>query len=124
MGYILICFGIGTQVAINYAIFYLLIYIFVMINFFSIFLVIYRTDKSPLLNIVDCVSLLKTNPTLSTLFGINLLSLGGVPPLAGFYGKGLLFLELIQTGNYFICLLMVLLSVLSIIYYIRLIRMC
>jgi NADH:ubiquinone oxidoreductase subunit 2 (subunit N) len=124
MGYILICFSIGTIEAANFAFVYLLIYIFILINFFSIYLVIYRTDKSPMLNIVDCVSLLKTNPILSILFSISLLSLAGIPPLAGFFGKCAVFYKLINTGDYYVCFLIILFSVLSVIYYIRLIRMC
>ncbi len=56
---------------------------------------------------------------------IFLLSLGGIPPTAGFIGKFYLFAGLIETGNAWLvrlAILAVLMSVVSLYYYIRFIR--
>jgi NAD(P)H-quinone oxidoreductase subunit 2 len=52
-----------------------------------------------------------------------LLSLGGIPPLAGFFGKLYLFWAGWQAGAYGLVLLGLITSVVSIYYYIRVIKM-
>ena len=46
-----------------------------------------------------------------------LLSLAGIPPLAGFWGKYFIFLALIQTGHYPLAVVAVLFAVLGLYYY-------
>ena len=50
---------------------------------------------------------------------IFLLSLAGIPPLAGFWGKYFIFLSLIETGHYALAALAVLYSVFGLYYYLR-----
>ena len=50
---------------------------------------------------------------------VFLLSLAGIPPLAGFWGKYFIFLSLIQTGHYTLAALGVLYSVIGLYYYMR-----
>jgi NAD(P)H-quinone oxidoreductase subunit 2 len=52
-----------------------------------------------------------------------LLSLGGIPPLAGFFGKIYLFWAGWQAGLYWLVLLGLITSVVSIYYYIRVVKM-
>jgi NAD(P)H-quinone oxidoreductase subunit 2 len=54
---------------------------------------------------------------------ICLLSLGGIPPLAGFFGKIYLFWAGWQAGLYGLILLGLVASVVSIYYYIRVVKM-
>lgn len=54
---------------------------------------------------------------------ICLLSLGGIPPLAGFFGKIYLFWAGWQAGLYGLVLLGLITTVVSIYYYIRVVRM-
>lgn len=122
MGYILLSMSLGSSLSIYVSFYYLLIYILVSLNIFTIYLVIYRQDKSSLKNIVDGISILHSNFFLAFLFVIALLSVAGIPPLAGFFGKLYVFSLLMETGNYFLALYVVLMSVLSSAYYIRFIR--
>ena len=48
-----------------------------------------------------------------------LLSLAGIPPLAGFWGKYFIFLSLIQTGHYTLAAVAVLYAVIGLYYYMR-----
>ena len=50
---------------------------------------------------------------------IFLLSLAGIPPLAGFYGKYFIFLSLIESGHYVLASLAVLYAVFGLYYYMR-----
>lgn len=54
---------------------------------------------------------------------IALLSLGGIPPLAGFFGKIYLFWAGWQAGLYWLVLLGLVTTVVSIYYYIRVVKM-
>jgi NADH-quinone oxidoreductase subunit N len=96
----------------------------ISINIFAIFLCIYKNDKSSIQNIVDFISIVKSNNHLTIAFVISILSLGGIPPFAGFFAKLPVFFLLIKTVNPFIGILIILTSVVSVIYYIRIIRMC
>ena len=123
MGNILILFSVGTIEGIEYAFNYLFVYMLISINIFSIFLSIYKLDKSSIQNIVDFTFITKSNNHLAIAFIISILSLGGIPPFAGFFAKLPVFYMLIKTINPFLNILIILMSLLSAIYYIRLIRM-
>jgi NADH-quinone oxidoreductase subunit N len=122
MGHIVLCMSIGSGLSIYVSFYYLIIYLLITISLFTIYLSIYKHDNTNIKNIVDIIYITRSKFHLSFIFAITLLSLAGIPPLAGFYGKLYLFQLLISTGNYFIALYVVLFSVLSCIYYIRFIR--
>src|SRR5207302_9245997 len=58
-------------------------------------------------------------PVETTLRLVFLLSLAGIPPLAGFWGKYFIFLSLIETGHYVLASLAVLYAVFGLYYYMR-----
>ncbi len=58
-------------------------------------------------------------PVEAVLMLIFLLSLAGIPPLAGFYGKYFIFLSLIETKHYALASLGVLYSVFGLYYYLK-----
>src|SRR5580693_8862890 len=67
----------------------------------------------------DIAGLYFRAPTEAVLMLIFLLSLAGIPPLAGFYGKYFIFLSLMETGHYALASLGVLYSVFGLYYYLK-----
>ena len=67
----------------------------------------------------DIAGLYFKRPTEAVLMLLFLLSLAGIPPLAGFWGKYFIFLSLIQTGHYTLAAVAVLFAVLGLYYYMR-----
>jgi NADH-quinone oxidoreductase subunit N len=67
----------------------------------------------------DIAGLYFRAPTEAVLMLVFLLSLAGIPPLAGFYGKYFIFLSLIESGHYVLASLAVLYAVFGLYYYMR-----
>ncbi|KAI5650070.1 hypothetical protein M9H77_36075 [Catharanthus roseus] len=74
-------------------------------------------------NIRDYAGLYTKDPFLALSLALCLLSLGGLPPLAGFFGKFYLFWCGWQAGLYFLVLIGLLTSVVSIYYYLKIIKL-
>nr|P0CC72.1 RecName: Full=NAD(P)H-quinone oxidoreductase subunit 2 A, chloroplastic; AltName: Full=NAD(P)H dehydrogenase, subunit 2 A; AltName: Full=NADH-plastoquinone oxidoreductase subunit 2 A [Hordeum vulgare]P0CC73.1 RecName: Full=NAD(P)H-quinone oxidoreductase subunit 2 B, chloroplastic; AltName: Full=NAD(P)H dehydrogenase, subunit 2 B; AltName: Full=NADH-plastoquinone oxidoreductase subunit 2 B [Hordeum vulgare] len=74
-------------------------------------------------NIRDYAGLYMKDPFLALSLALCLLSLGGLPPLAGFFGKLYLFWCGWQAGLYFLVSIGLLTSVLSIYYYLKIIKL-
>jgi NADH-quinone oxidoreductase subunit N len=56
------------------------------------------------------------------IFFILLFSLAGIPPLGGFLAKLLIFLELLKNFNFFFTFFLIILSSLSVYYYIKIVK--
>jgi len=120
-GFVMI--GLVTGTAEGYAsmVFYLLIYLFMNLGgFICVILFTLRTGTD---QISEYAGLYQKDPLLTLGLSICLLSLGGIPPLAGFFGKIYLFWAGWQAGAYGLVLLGLLTTVVSIYYYIRVIKM-
>ncbi|XP_070682528.1 LOW QUALITY PROTEIN: NAD(P)H-quinone oxidoreductase subunit 2 A, chloroplastic [Malus domestica] len=74
-------------------------------------------------NIQDYAGLYSNDPFLALSLAICLLSLGGLPPLAGFFGKLHLYWCGWQAGLYFLVSRRLLMSVVSIYYYLKIIKL-
>lgn len=65
--------------------------------------------------------LAKNNPLLAICMSIAMLSLAGIPPLAGFFGKYFLFATAIKDGYLWLVLVAIFNSLISLYYYLRVI---
>lgn len=72
-------------------------------------------------SIANFKGLFKKSPFLSVAMAIALLSLAGIPPLAGFFGKYLVFVLAMNHGYGFLALLAVIASLIGVYYYFRII---
>ncbi|PYR79116.1 MAG: NADH-quinone oxidoreductase subunit N [Acidobacteria bacterium] len=71
----------------------------------------------------DFAGLWQSRPGLAGLMTIFLLSLGGFPPTAGFIGKWYIFAAAVQEGHYWLAIIGVLSSVVSVFFYLRIVVM-
>jgi NADH-quinone oxidoreductase subunit N len=123
-GYTMLGLIAGNQTGYTGFIIYLFIYTIMNLGVFGCIIALRRQgvigDRMEDLN-----GLMKKAPWLTVMMTIFLLSLGGIPPTAGFIGKFYLFAGLIETGNPWLvrlAILAVVMSVVSLYYYIRFIR--
>lgn len=120
-GFVMIGLIIGTDAGYSSMVFYLMIYLFMNLGGFAcviLFSLQTGTDE-----ITEYGGLYQKDPLLTLCLSVCLLSLGGIPPLAGFFGKIYLFWAGWQSGSYGLVLVGLLTSVVSIYYYIRVVKM-
>jgi NADH-quinone oxidoreductase subunit N len=97
---------------------YLLVYTFMNLGAFAVVTSLRQREVIGD-EIDDIAGLFFRAPTEAVLMLIFLLSLAGIPPLAGFYGKYFIFLGLIESGHYLLAGLGVLYAVFGLYYYMR-----
>ena len=97
---------------------YLLVYTFMNLGAFAVITSLRQRDVIGD-EIDDIAGLYSRAPTEAVLMLIFLLSLAGIPPLAGFYGKYFIFLSLMESGHYALASLAVLYAVFGLYYYMR-----
>ena len=97
---------------------YLLAYTFMNLGAFAVITSL-RRRKIIGDDIDDIAGLYFKAPAETMLMLVFLLSLAGIPPLAGFWGKYFIFLALIQTGHYTLAAIAVLYAVVALYYYMR-----
>jgi len=97
---------------------YLLVYTFMNLGAFAVITSLRRRDVIGD-EIDDIAGLISRAPVETMLMLVFLLSLAGIPPLAGFWGKYFIFLSLIETGHYVLASLAVLYAVFGLYYYMR-----
>jgi NADH-quinone oxidoreductase subunit N len=97
---------------------YLLVYTFMNLGAFAVVTSLRRRhvigDE-----LADIAGLYQRAPVEAVLMLVFLLSLAGIPPLAGFYGKYFIFLSLMESGHYILATLAVLYAVFGLYYYMK-----
>ncbi|HSM82079.1 MAG TPA: NAD(P)H-quinone oxidoreductase subunit N [Nodosilinea sp.] len=120
-GFLMIGLVVGTDAGYASMIYYLLVYLFMNLGGFTcVILFSLRTGTD---QISEYAGLYQKDPLLTLGLSICLLSLGGIPPMAGFFGKIYIFWAGWQAGAYGLVLVGLVTSVISIYYYIRVIKM-
>jgi NADH-quinone oxidoreductase subunit N len=116
-GYMLIGFVAGGELGQQGLLLYALVYIFMNIGAFAVAIVVANKESSYELEAYD--GLAKRNLGLALLMSFFLLSLAGIPPLAGFIGKFYIFAAAMKEQVYWLAVIGVLNSVASVYYYMK-----
>jgi NADH-quinone oxidoreductase subunit N len=126
VGYMLLGLIAGDRQSVNAdgikgILIYLLVYTFMNLGVFAVITSLRRREIIGD-ELEDISGLWFKAPTEAVLMMIFLLSLAGIPPLAGFYGKYFIFLSLIETGHYALASLAVIYVAVALYYYIKVVN--
>jgi NADH-quinone oxidoreductase subunit N len=119
-GYILVAFITGDRELSASILFYLLVYTFMNIGAFTVVMALGRNGEEHT-DLDSFAGLGTRQPLLALSMSIFLLSLAGVPPLAGFAGKFYVFSAAVKAQYYWLAVIGILTSVIAAFYYLRII---
>ena len=120
IGNILIGLAAGTKMGEDAILFYLLTYLFANLGAFAVVIAVSNLIRSD--EIDDYSGLNRRSPFLAFAMLIFLLSLAGVPPLAGFIGKLYIFLAAIKQELYTLIIVGLVNIVISLYYYLIIVK--
>jgi len=119
-GYILIGIVVGPPRGITASLVYLMVYVFMQLGAFGVVVMLRRRDVIGD-ELKDLTGLAASHPGAAAAMLLFLLSLGGIPPTAGFMGKLWLFGAAIDAGYVWLAVVGVANSALSLYYYVRIV---
>jgi NADH-quinone oxidoreductase subunit N len=117
-GYILIGVIAGGQSGVAAVLYYLFIYMFMNFGAFAV-ITLLSGPEGDRDSFADLEGLGRRNPVLAVAMSVFMLSLAGFPPSVGFFGKLFLFTAGVGAGYTWLVVLAVLMSVVSVFYYVR-----
>ncbi|MFC2150180.1 NADH-quinone oxidoreductase subunit N [Calditrichota bacterium] len=105
--------------AVAAAMFYLTVYYMMNLGAFAIAILVSRAQEKGNYRIDDYKGLANRHPWLALAMTVFMVSLAGIPPTAGFFGKLYLFSAAVNAGFTGLVVLAVLTSAVSVFYYLR-----
>jgi NADH-quinone oxidoreductase subunit N len=121
-GYLLVGLVAANTAGKAAILFYLLAYAVTNLGAFGVISVLGTGNKAHD-TLGDFAGLWNRRPGLAALMTIFLLSLGGLPPTAGFIAKWYIFTAAVEEGYYWLAIIGVLTSVVSVFFYLRIVVM-
>jgi NADH-quinone oxidoreductase subunit N len=120
-GYLMMGLVLATHAGLSAVLFYLMLYFFMNYGAFLVVdavALLHKGDDS-----LDAFKGLgQSHPGLAFAMTVFLVSLVGLPPVAGFVGKYILFLPMVESGWYWLVTIAVLNSVVSLYYYFSIVK--
>jgi NADH-quinone oxidoreductase subunit N len=120
-GFMLLGLIAGNRTGLRGIWVYILVYTFMNLGALLV-VVAMRRENIIGEEIDDFAGLARRHPGYAALMLIFLLSLAGIPPMAGFLGKYYIFLALIQTGHYALAVIGTLYAAVALYYYFKIVR--
>ena len=121
-GYLLVGLVAANQIGKAAILFYLLAYAVTNLAAFGV-IALLGAKESANDELRDYAGLWQARPALAALMTVCLLSLGGLPPTAGFIAKWYIFSAAVSAGYYGLAVIGVLTSVISVFFYLRVVVM-
>lgn len=117
-GYILVAFVAGNKSGTSGILFYLMAYAFMNLGAFTCVILLGKKGEENIL-ITDYAGVGFKYPLLAASMTVFLLSMAGIPPLGGFMAKLYIFSAAVEAKFYWLAILGVLNSAISVYYYLR-----
>jgi len=118
-GYMLMAILALNQAAVSGILFYATAYALATIALFAVFITLQKNYK--LDSIESFNGFAKKNPFAAFVVAASLCSLAGIPPLAGFFGKFYIFSLALKQQNFWLVIIAIINSCISVYYYFRII---
>ncbi len=119
-GYLLMGGVLLTPDGLSAILFYLIVYLFMNLGAFYVVILVANDSGSEMIEGYRGLS--SRSPLVAGAMMIFLVSLTGIPPFAGFFGKFFLFKAVISEGFYWLAFVGLLNSVISLYYYARIMK--
>lgn len=119
-GYMLVGLTPGTIQGADAALFYLFTYAFMSMGAFAVIMTLERTVGEDA-TLSHARGLSRTSPILAFLMAVFMFGLSGMPPLAGFFAKFLVFRAAVMGGWTWLAVIGMITSAIAVYYYLRVI---
>ncbi len=119
-GYILLGLLHGTEAGLTSVIYYIFVYLFSNLAAFGVIAAVENRTGST--DISAYKGLYGSNPRLALVMMLAVFSLAGIPPLGGFFSKFFIFAAAAAEGDYLLVFIATLNTVVSLYYYLRIVR--
>nr|YP_010394351.1 NADH dehydrogenase subunit 2 [Phytophthora kernoviae]UXG56199.1 NADH dehydrogenase subunit 2 [Phytophthora kernoviae]DAZ88359.1 TPA_asm: NADH dehydrogenase subunit 2 [Phytophthora kernoviae]DAZ88792.1 TPA_asm: NADH dehydrogenase subunit 2 [Phytophthora kernoviae] len=121
VGFILIGFTSNMLNNIPFILLYVIIYIITSINLWTSYLSL-NINHKPIKYLTDLSNIYTINKLIAFIIILNMFSLAGIPPLAGFFSKLFIFFSAIKNNYFSLVFFGIIISVLSSFYYLKIIK--
>jgi NADH-quinone oxidoreductase subunit N len=122
VGYALMGLAAGTELGVRNVLIYMTIYLVMTLGAFVCILAM-RRPGGMVEDIADLSGLSRTRPLMALALGVLLLSLAGIPPLAGFIAKFYVFQAALQAGLVWLAIIGGITTVVGTYYYLRIVKL-
>jgi NADH-quinone oxidoreductase subunit N len=122
IGYALLGVAAGTEQGLQAMLMFMTLYVIDQIGFFAILLSLSKSGR-PIRKIADLAGLKKDRPLTAVALTILLLSVLGMPPFSGFWGKYYVFGAAAEAGYWQVAAVGLVASVVAAFYYLRIIKL-
>ncbi|HPE74209.1 MAG TPA: NADH-quinone oxidoreductase subunit N, partial [Candidatus Competibacter sp.] len=121
VGFLLLGILAGTPEGYAAAMFYAIVYVLMAVGAFGLIIILSRTGFEAE-NIDDFKGLNDRNPWLAFLMMVVMMSMAGIPFMAGFYAKWVVLQAVVDVGLVWLAILGVVFSVIGAFYYLRVVK--
>jgi NADH-quinone oxidoreductase subunit N len=122
IGYALLGIAAGTTVGVQAMLMFMTLYVIDQFGFFALILSLSRGGK-PIRKIADLAGLKKTRPVTTVAITVLSLSVLGMPPFSGFWGKFYVFGAAASAGYWMVAAAGLVASVVAAFYYLRILKL-
>ncbi|MHC1696605.1 MAG: NADH-quinone oxidoreductase subunit N [Geobacteraceae bacterium] len=117
MGYVTLALVTGSVEGFRAVVFYLVVYTVTNLTAFGA--IASLTGECGLDEIEDCRGIGRARPFRGAVLAVSLFSLAGIPPMAGFMGKFILFAAALRGGEIALAVAGIVMAAISVYYYLR-----